>query len=46
LGLTNGIHKENIALVRQQYPGSAEDALIAYLTDTSNSPENRTHIAI
>jgi len=38
--------KENIALVKQKYPGSAEDALIAYLTDTSNSPENRTHIAI
>lgn len=38
--------KENIAVAQNQYSGSAEDALIAYLSDTTKSPDDRTHIAI
>ena len=38
--------KENITIAKNHYPGSAEDALIAYLSDTTNSPDNRTHIAV
>lgn len=36
----------NIDIVRNQYPGKAEDALIAYLSDSTNSPRDRTEIAI
>ncbi len=38
--------KENINIAKKQYPGKAEDALIAYLSDTTNSPRDRTKIAI
>lgn len=38
--------KENITIAENHYPGSAEDALIAYLSDTANSPYDRTKIAI
>ncbi len=38
--------KENIAMVKQQYPGTAEDALIAYLLDENNPSRERTHTAI
>jgi predicted type IV restriction endonuclease len=38
--------KENISTVKKQYPGKAEDALIAYLSDTTNSPHDRSQIAI
>jgi len=38
--------KENITIAERQYSGSPEDALIAYLADTTNSPEDRSHIAI
>lgn len=38
--------KENIAIAKSMYPGTAEEALIAYLVDTKNTAENRTHIAI
>ena len=38
--------KENIEIAKKQYPGTAEEALIAYLLDSTNSPRNRTHIAI
>jgi len=38
--------KENITVAKKHYPGNAEDALIAFLSDTTNTPENRTHIAI
>ncbi len=38
--------KENIAIAKKQYPGTSEEALIAYLLDSTNSPRNRTHIAI
>jgi hypothetical protein len=38
--------KKNISSAKEKYPGKAEDALIAYLLDTSNSPEDRSSIAI
>lgn len=38
--------KKNIQTVKEHYPGKAEDALIAYLLDESNSPGDRSHIAI
>ena len=38
--------KENIEIAKNKYPGTAEDALIAYLLDATNSPRDRTHIAI
>lgn len=38
--------KENIKTAKEKYPGTAEDALIAYLLDEKNSPETRTHLAI
>ena len=38
--------KQNIALAQQKYPGSAEDALIAFLQDDYNSFNDRTHKAI
>jgi hypothetical protein len=33
--------KENISIAQQRYPGTTEDALIAYLVDTTNSPHDR-----
>lgn len=38
--------KENIALAKSKYPGTAEDALIAFLLDPANSFPDRTHIAV
>lgn len=38
--------KSNIETVRLKYPGDDEDALIAYLKDTTNTFMNRSHIAI
>jgi hypothetical protein len=38
--------KHNIKTAQEKYPGKAEDALIAYLLDTTNSPVTRTHLAI
>ena len=38
--------KENISIAQERYPGNAEDALIAYLLDTTNSPRNRSALAI
>ena len=38
--------KERISIAQQQYPGTAEDALIAYLIDTTNSPHDRGDVAI
>jgi len=34
--------KENISIAQQRYPGTKEDALIAYLVDTTNSPHDRS----
>jgi len=38
--------KKNITLAKSHYTGKAEDALIAYLLDTNNSPIDRSHKAI
>lgn len=38
--------KENIQVAKEKYGGKAEDALIAYLLDTTNSPSDRSHVAI
>lgn len=38
--------KKNINIAKSRYPGKAEDALIAYLLDTTNSPRLRSHLAI
>lgn len=38
--------KKNINIAKQKYSGTAEDALIAYLLDTTNSPSDRSQIAI
>jgi hypothetical protein len=38
--------KENIATATEKYGGSPEDALIAFLKDTNNTPHDRTHLAI
>lgn len=38
--------RQNIRIVKEKYGGKAEDALITYLLDESNSPRDRTHIAI
>ena len=38
--------KSNIQVAKEKYDGKAEDALIAYLLDTTNSPFDRSHVAI
>ena len=38
--------KENINIVQQKYPDTAEDALISYLLDENNAAYDRTHKAI
>jgi hypothetical protein len=38
--------KKHINMVKSRYPGTAEDALIAYLLDSTNSPRDRSHLAI
>jgi hypothetical protein len=38
--------KENIACAQDIYPGTAEEALVSFLLDTSNSTNERTHTAI
>ena len=38
--------KENILVAKQKYSGTAEDALISFLHDESNSAYDRTHTAI
>jgi hypothetical protein len=38
--------KNNINHAKEKYPGTAEDALIAYLLDTTNSPQDRSSVAI
>lgn len=38
--------QKNINLAKLKYPGTAEDALIAYLLDETNSPQSRSHIAV
>lgn len=43
--IAHGI-KERINIAEKQYAGKAEDALIAYLSDTSHSPRDRSDVAI
>ena len=38
--------KSNIELAKAQYPGRAEDALIAFLSDTNQTTHDRIHKAI
>jgi hypothetical protein len=39
--------KANIRIAKEKYPGAkAEDALIAYLQDTTNSPQDRSQLAV
>jgi hypothetical protein len=38
--------REHIKIAKSQYPGSAEEALIAYLRDVRNSTYNRTHVSV
>jgi hypothetical protein len=38
--------KERISIAKSQYPGIAEDALLAYLADTTHTPRERSDIAI
>ena len=38
--------KERVSIVQQRYPGTAEEALIAYLVDLTNSPHDRGDVAI
>ena len=38
--------KDHIKTAKEKYPGKAEDALIAYLLDPTNSPKDRSSIAI
>jgi hypothetical protein len=44
--LTDIAVKRNINIAKGSFPGSAEDALIAYLLDTTNSPQNRSNITV
>lgn len=36
----------NINIARDKYSGNAEDALIAFLADTGNSPRERSRVAV
>jgi hypothetical protein len=45
LSINHGI-KERISIAQEKYHGTAEDALIAYLADTTNSARDRTDVAI
>ncbi|MGE5458503.1 MAG: HEAT repeat domain-containing protein [Methanococcaceae archaeon] len=36
----------NIGIAREKYSGNAEDALITYLLDTTNTFNDRSHIAV
>ena len=38
--------KEHIIIAQKRYPGTAEDALISFLVDTTNSPHDRSDVAI
>jgi hypothetical protein len=38
--------RKNISKAKAKYQGKPQDALIAFLLDESNSPHDRTHIAI
>jgi hypothetical protein len=38
--------KERIEIAKKQYPGKAEEALLAFLSDTANSAHDRSDVAI
>jgi hypothetical protein len=38
--------RENISIAKQEHPGKAEDALLAFLADSSKNARERTEIAI
>jgi hypothetical protein len=38
--------RERISIAKRQYSGKAEDALIAYLQDTTHTPQQRSDVAI
>lgn len=38
--------KDNIKVAKEKYSGKAEDALIAYLLDSTNTFNDRSHVAI
>lgn len=38
--------KERVNMAKKQYSGKAEDALIAYLSDSTHSPGDRSDVAI
>jgi hypothetical protein len=38
--------RKNIKTAQEMYPGIAEDALLAYLQDTTNSPRDRSAVAV
>jgi hypothetical protein len=38
--------RERINIAKQQYSGIAEDALIAYLSDSTHSPRERSDVAV
>lgn len=38
--------RKNIQIAKSLYPGTAEDALIAYLLDSTKSANDRTHVAV
>lgn len=38
--------KENISIAKKEFPGKAEDALLAFLADSTKSPRERTEIAV
>lgn len=45
ISINHGV-KERISIAQEKYPGNAEDALLAYLADSDNSPRDRTDVAI
>ena len=38
--------KKNIEIAKSRYPGKAEDALIAYLQDSTKPAQYRSHLAV
>ena len=45
VSINHGV-KERIGISQEKYQGTPEDALIAFLSDTTNTPRDRTDIAI
>jgi hypothetical protein len=45
LAIRHGV-KERIEIAQEKYQGNAEDALIAWLLDTTNTPQARSDVAV